>query len=114
MCSAPFAPIVVAKQSFLNQTGTVATTTLFTPSADGDFLVCITSDCNSAGGGAQGVLSWTDDFASPENQFNITHDSAENNFVQPMHVLSGDPITISAEENSSGTTYSIYAIVIQI
>src|SRR5437899_2150159 len=59
--SHPSTPIIVAKQSFTAQIGAISATTLYTPTADGDFRLSLYIVGTSGTDYACGGFNWTDE-----------------------------------------------------
>jgi hypothetical protein len=104
-------PVIVSKQSFINQTSSIGTTALFTPAVDGDYRISLYVSgyvvaCNS---GASTLaphvhLDWTDDLKSNSNTFDLSvgnhcaWDSIQG-FI--IHATAGNPINVSTTVFSS-------------
>jgi len=97
----PGGTVVVAKQSFLNQTGPIPNTTLLTPAVDGDFRMSIYLEASSFSAPAPNnevnvVGQWTDDFRAVCNGIDVTGPVAtvdySTSFV--MHAKANVPILV--------------------
>lgn len=98
-------PVIVDKHSFLSHTGTISTTTLFTPSVDGDYRVSVYVDESGCGSGVDVHVNWTDDFQGRTATFGYGSPcSSSGSFV--FHVASGNAITV--DSTSFGASANIY------
>lgn len=84
--SAPFGPTVVAKYSATGQTNSIGTTTLYTPSEDGDYdaEVYISAD-SSNNGSASFYIAWNDAYRS--HSFNSASASGSGGNETTEHSL---------------------------
>jgi len=108
--SAPFGPTVVAKYAATGQTASIGSTTLFTPSEDGDYelSIYISSDSNN-GGNASVFVIWVDENRS--HNFNSASVSGSmgnetGSAATVIHATAGNPIQFSISY-SAGTPPSI-------
>ena len=119
----PVSPVIVAKQNFLGQNSNIPTTTLYTPSVDGDFQIIFygnarTNDttCNSS---LVSTFLWVDDFRSETVVVGTgpggTGTPLNNNPVPPIHATAGNPIQLSGTYNaaSCNASYDIFITVIK-
>lgn len=127
-CSVPYVPMVVAAQSFLNRTASIAATTLYTPSADGTFRVSVYSEITTTSGGGCPLLSWVDDFNTHTNQSLVQVDgggacinsggSGTPNYGWATWIVratSGNAISFSFPgSTTTPVVYSIYVTVEQL
>jgi hypothetical protein len=111
-------------ESFLNQSGNMATTTLFTPTVDGNYQVEINVEfvgpCCGVGDptSVSPTLTWSDNtkaYAASPNTF--AANSAATNYNSPqmnMHVKAGSPVQISTNVpcSSGCASYNIFVTVI--
>lgn len=116
-CSVPFGPVVVAKQAFLGETSGISTTTIYTPSADGDFLVSVSGEASSTGAGVIDQVAWTGNRGSYtwQTYINSTNNCCGTFYSQAIHVVAGQAITFTTLEASSmyPSDYDVTVIVIQ-
>jgi transcription elongation factor len=101
LSQAPYATKVVAKKSFLNQTGAIASTTLYTPTASGNYRVSIYSDTQNPPdlNAMCPHFVWTDDFNSGQ-----TNDGPGCLNTNPLTFGQG----ILVLHVKGGTTISVY------
>ena len=125
MCNVPFGPVVVAKQSFLNQTASLPATTIYTPTEDGFFLVqtyltvsAFAADSSSGGGTV--LIGYTDPAAAESFEgvsinSGLQQGPTGNGFQNTIYALSGEPITLSVNFSfhDPDQTYSAYVTVIR-
>lgn len=114
MCTPPFAPIVVAKMSFLGQTSTIATTTIYTPSAEGDFVVYISADSSGVTGAGQIQTYWTTDNGAGGATLDFPGGSTccSRFQVSTFHSAASEPIQIEVT-SAPDDSYNLYVTVEQ-
>lgn len=103
-------PNEVASKSFVNQTGNIAATTIFTPSAAGLFRFSFYIEGSPVVSTVNLTLAWTDDFGAQSLSVGFG-----GNFIGdtlPIRIASGS-LSLSASQ-SGGTTYSVYIAVEQL
>ena len=90
----PYGTTTVADVSLTGQTGSTSTTTLYTPGADGDYLVTIYNSCGSGSGTSfETALDYTDEFRSyTENPSVSASSNGHGTIVALIHAASGDAI----------------------
>lgn len=105
-------PMIIAKQSWLNQTASLSATTVFTPSEDGDYRVNVymTADTSSPPGWSP-TLYWTDEYGSREEGLQDTGPFAS--YVVIIHAVSGQPIQVSVGGGSNPPQYDLFVTVVQ-
>jgi hypothetical protein len=105
---------IKATKTFIAQTTSIPSTALFTPTAEGTFLVSIYMEqpTLTSESDVEGFLSWTDNFQTQPEQGigemefgGFTH----NAFV--LHSVAGSPINFSTTAAASTTPYNVYAVV---
>lgn len=131
IASVPCAPITVAEQSFLTQTASIGSTTLYTPDSDGNFRVSVYSSSTKSMGSSVGMcpfLSWTDDTQAHTAQSLVQNDgegaclnsggsgsdaAIYGHAIWFIHALSGQAISISTSVGSvpASTSYNMYVEV---
>lgn len=119
-------PMVVAKQAFLAQSSSLSATAIFTPAADGDFMVVtyveLTAFSHPTGSGGVGsTVSWMDSISSnssPGAQANsgVGSPAVGAGFQNSIRSASGNPIEVSTSFGSAdpSQTYNLYVTVIQL
>lgn len=117
--SFPYAPQVVAKSSFTDQTANIATTTVFTPTVDGDYLIScyVTMSTSATEGSIQATFSWTDEYGAVGSWSPSAGPDADptGGVVAIAHVPSGNPITVKTEYFSGATSpYDVFVTVTQL
>lgn len=108
-------PLIVATQEY-NQSsgGTLASQTIFTPSADGTFRVSLYAPKQTGvGSGAQVTLDWTDAEGS-ESGGSVNLNSSATWFSWVFTASSGDPIEIAVPSVANNTPYILYFVVEQL
>lgn len=107
-------PSIVAKQSFVSQTSSLGSTTIFTPSADGLFRISAYLERSSASF-VSCTASWTDDYTSRSA---IVAEVDSNGFQAGVGTIairakSGDAISVST--SYAGTdAYDLYVVIEQL
>jgi hypothetical protein len=99
--------------SHTSVSGTLAATTLFTPTADSDYQACIYIEDITHTGSAEAQLNWTDDNGSQAS--GVVSGGAPGyvgNQCFAIHGLANDPVTLSATDSGTGQTYNIFVTVI--
>lgn len=101
-------PVIVDKQSFLGQSGTLASTTLFTPTVAGDYRISIilSSDDSSI----QPIISWTDENGARSRTLNINQQNSMYNGHATFLLHSAASGAISISE-SGATTHDLFVTV---
>jgi hypothetical protein len=98
------------QESFPNQTGDLAATTLFTPPEDTDYQACLYLENISPNTGTvQVTASWTDDRGAQSHSIAGTG-SLGGCF--PIHSLATTAVTLSGTDFGSSQTYTIYVTAI--
>lgn len=92
--------------SFVSQTGTFADTTLFTPSADGDYLVSVYVENTTGSATVSSVLKWTDNAGA--QSATVSAAATSGNKVVAIHALSGQAVTVNGSDFGGAQTYSVY------
>ena len=120
MACVPFVPIVVAKQSFLSQTAPLPITTLYTPTADGDYRVNVyivmSPPVPSLGGQAYARLTWTDEFQTYSAQgWATAMNSIQGQQSNVIHSVGGQPIQLNVTygSNDPSQTYDVFVSVVE-
>lgn len=118
----PHGPSVVASVSYINQASSISTTTLYTPSSDGDFLVMIYGNAqtssNLSNSSIDFHLLWTDDQRTEDVRTAIGPGGTGTLYSNPsivVHATSGNPIQISGiySPGTSNLSYNIFVTVIK-
>ena len=116
----PRGPVVVAEQTFSGQTSDLSATTVYTPTADGNFRVSAYIEPSATGRSitTYSYTNWTDDVASGQQCYPAIL-SAANTFGSGqcyIHALNGDPITIATNSTSvpPGQSYTLMVVVEKI
>jgi hypothetical protein len=103
-------PNRVASQSFLNQTGNLASTILFSPAAAGNFRVSVYAELKA---GSTAVVTitflWTDDDGAQTLALSLGVPGGYSHDTIFIRSASGS-ISVSASQ-SGGSTYSLYTAV---
>jgi hypothetical protein len=104
-------PIIVAKTSFLNQTGTIPQTNIYTATADGDFRFSAYLDSAASTGSGALVITWTDDFsttAAAQLNFGPTSAPTHAGLTAPIRMKAGTSFALF--ENNPGPLgpYNVY------
>lgn len=100
-------PRIVAQQSFLNQSGSLSATTIFTPTSEGDFRVSVyASGASSLSGATLGVL-WTD--ARANRTFAPSISDSFVSSTEVVHSAVSQPIQV--EVLTSNTAYDVYVTI---
>lgn len=122
----------VQKFSFENQTASLSSTTLFTPTTDGDFFIGIAGDVvgHDSGGdpsSISGAFGWTGNDGTYKSILDIANNygssppfswpTAYQQTVFPIHAVAGQPITLETTWSPVGTPvgsqyYDLYITVI--
>lgn len=99
-------------ESFINQSGTLPTTTLFTAPADRDYIVTLYLENTSSVpvGTIQASLSWTDDVQTRQVSVNAaTSTNQSSSGIFSAHIKSGQSLVLDASDlTMSGQTYTVY------
>ena len=85
--------VILARASFLNRSGNLATTTIYTPPTNQNVRVDIYISEINAVTGVTPFISWTD-----ETQFRFTNYAGQQNWFSvslPIRAVAGTPISIS-------------------
>lgn len=119
-CDLPSVPIVVAKQSATNQTSSIGSTTLITPSEDGDYVVQCYAVLGTTGGfdgDAAVAFSWTDEYRSnaATSVCDANGGAHFSSNQKVIHVASGNPISFSVTYGTGGgnTPYDVFITVVK-
>ena len=112
---------IVAKQSWLNQTSALGTTTVYTPAAAGLFRVSAYVELrNTTDASVSSFLSWTDDYLTQSTKslgnsaptiaggWSITGDSAIRAFRSGASAIQVSTTTAGA------THYDLYVVIEQL
>jgi|SRR5580765_3427661 len=101
-------PVIVAKQSFLGQSGTLSSTTLFTPEAAGDYRISIILSSNDSS--VQPVISWTDENGARSETLNINSQNSmyTRHATYLLHSAASSAISVS---ESGATTHDLFITV---
>lgn len=106
-CSVPYVPMVVAKESFIGLTADLATTTIFTPSEDGDYEIAIYGVVNPlASANMDPAATWTDEYGTYTRGFAGATTGTAGYSQGTVHAISGNPIQVSTTYGGSGNLYS--------
>ena len=101
-------PVIVDKQSFLGQSGTLVSTTLFTPTVAGDYRISIilSSDDSSI----QPVISWTDENGARSETLNINQQNGmyHRHATFLLHSAASNAISVA---ESGATTHDLFITV---
>lgn len=119
VATVPQPTVVVARRSFINQTGDIPPTTVFQPARKGLYRVTIDIEqSNTAGGyGPEAFLSWTGDFASYQTQMPISSmvysgSTAAASGEVAIRGAAGQPIQVSTTVNPNEQgTYNLYVVI---
>jgi len=103
-------PNEVASRSFINQTGNIAATVLFTPSAAGLFRLSVYINGSPVVSSVTVTFTWTDDVGAQSLALGFGGSFLQD--VAMLRVASGS-ISVSASQ-SGGTTYSLFVTVEQL
>jgi len=111
--------VVVARRSFINQTGDIPPTTVFQSARNGLYRVTIDIEqSNTAGGyGPEAFLSWTGDFASYQSQVFISSMAYSGSTAAAsgqviVRSAAGQPIQVSTTVNPNEQgTYNLYVVI---
>jgi hypothetical protein len=122
----PIGPAIVAHGKLLNQTTTLPSTTIFTPTHDGLYRLSVYATVSKADPSSQSIwnynIAWTDD-AGAESEGSIVWQSGafqgqfqyeglfqQGGAVIPVQAKAGTPITYSVIQGGSpdNSTYSLY------
>lgn len=116
----PCGPVIVAKTSYTAQSSNIATTTLYTPSSDGDYQVVVYEVASAQFGNSQmsSTVSWTDDLQSELVGVNDGPGGTGSPWVAAtfnVRATSGNPIQFAStySAGTSNLTYDIYITVIK-
>ena len=118
LSQAPYATKVVAKKSFLNQTGAIASTTLYTPTASGNYRVSIYSDTQNPPdlNAMCPYFVWTDDFNGQTNEGGPgclnTNPLTFGQGILVLHVKGGTTISVyTLTSNPEIPPYNLYVTI---
>lgn len=110
--------VVVARRSFINQTGDIPPTTVFQPARKGLYRITIDIEqSDTAGGyGPEAFVSWTGDFASYQTQLILpvvnSGSTAAASGELTIHGAAGQPIQVSTTTNPNEQgTYNMYVAI---
>lgn len=97
--------VIVYKQAFLSQSGTLASTTLVTPLADGDYRLSIILSSNDSS--IAPTLTWTDENGAQSTSMNINQQNTlyTKQLTYLFHAVSGHAIAIS---ESGAATHDLF------
>lgn len=123
----PHGPTIVADTSFLSQTASIGTTTLFTPSADGNYevLVYIRSHATipTMVSTMDATLSWTDEVGALSasmvgagaNDGRLSNAGGNPNQTVFIRATSGNPIQFSSTYTSGAGSdaFDVYVVVVK-
>lgn len=93
------------EKDFVNQTADISTTTLYTPSADGNYIVTV----YIVGGSSTAALSWNDGSSTLTRYI---YPGVSAGAIQAIRATSGNAITIST--SGYGSEFSLYATISQV
>jgi hypothetical protein len=122
----PRAPIVVASISLQNQTATIPETSLFTPTASGDFRVSVYVDWSpliDPGDAGFITVAWSDDYQQAVQRFlgfgPLFTNAGFATDTFSVHALANSPITYTVGQSgnppfSLATPYNLYVTVEQL
>lgn len=112
----PHTTNVVNSVSFLNQTDGLAATTVYTPTASGNFRVsvCVTA-FSTSDTSARPLVWWTDETSTfSPNRFveapGYVSTNQANTLVIPVHATAGTPILVQVYADSS-SIYDVWVTV---
>jgi hypothetical protein len=109
-------PSIVAKQSFLSKTAALASTAIYTPTANGVFRVSVGLEITTGGtDNVTATVTWTDAYHSQTADMQkYSRGIYDSGFwgVLTMPVASGNAIAISASYVSG--SYNLYVVVEQL
>jgi hypothetical protein len=110
-----FHPTIVAKTSFLNQTGNISATSVFTPTTDADLIVTFfgegpTTNTDNVNFG----LLCSTDFNSSAGCGGVTLNagSSVGSFVVVIHQKANNPVQV--EVNLNGTGSALYNLFVTV
>lgn len=107
----PVSPVIIAKTSFLNQTGTIPQTNIFTATADGDFRFSAYIDSAASTGSGVVVFNWTDDFstaAATQLSFGPTGAPTHAAVTYPIRMKAGTSFSLSEGNAGPLGPYNVY------
>ena len=99
----PAAPVIVAQSDNVGQTTAIPPTTLFTPTVDGDYRLSIyLEDSPGVGNALCASWSWTDDYASRGDLFDIGINATSQfgGTIRVLRVKAGTPVVIQIVDNA--------------
>ena len=116
----PYPAQVVAKRSFLHQTAEITPTTIFTPSANGNYRIEVyvsidaSPSCKSDTEVSPDVY-WTDEFRSKDETAGGAVGCGPGQGSLVFHVKGGTPIQISAGYGggTSNDSYDMFVTVVE-
>lgn len=117
----PHGPSVVATASYHGYSSSVGTTTLYTPSVDGMYLVLMYGRVRSGGDTTVAFTTyWTDTWSAQNTSSNYSTSGGGGVYQDqvppiPMFVTSGNPIQFSTlySGNTSMSAYDVDVVVIK-
>lgn len=107
-----------SKYSFLNQTGSMPATTLFTPTVDSDYRVAIAFEfigpcCDiNDGSNVTPSLTWSDNtksyggFGSFGTYFARGSSSSSDAIIVPIHAKAGSPVQLAVQFGNGNSPYN--------
>lgn len=125
MACIPGVPIIVAKQSYLAQTASLPTTTVFTPTEDGEYRLAYYQTVSTPGAGLTGSLAfhvaWTDEYHANAMSWGATGAlqaygvSLAGGMMAVLHAVAGQPIEFTATWSSTdpSQTYDLFVTVVK-
>lgn len=100
---------LAGKASFTSQTSGFSATTLFTPSADRDYIFSMYTQMTGPADGSYAVpvLGWTDAYGSTSNSFTSANAGGGiGQSVFTIHAVGGQPVTLSSSVSNIGGSHS--------
>jgi hypothetical protein len=115
-------PQIVAKQSWTSQSGALASTTVYTPSAAGLFRVSAYIEVSSGSTRAPSAsMTWTDDHAAQNNSGALGAVDASGNWTingsyatRAFRVAANTDIKVSTSIGAGTGTYDLYVVIEQL
>src|ERR1700733_11605005 len=99
--SLPYAPQVVAKQSFIAQTAPLSSTTVFTATETGDYQLSVYVTQNSSApfeNNVTGYVSWADEYAEATEWHFETNPGPAGTPVFSVHLPAGNSVQIQTTQ----------------
>lgn len=110
-------PQIVASQTFLLQTSSLSSTTIYTPAAAALLRVSYYIESSVTGQDVTLGLTWTDNYQTQSNTVANSNESQKFNLgsnpVSVIHSAASQPIAITASFSGSGS-YNVYVTVEQL